>query len=158
MRQSANRSSNRVGRHARWVPPGTLFAEMRQFETPVSRPGRHRLPRHAGHRRGTTRSRMPYRLGCLGTARVRVSVRPASAPIALPHAAAGAQGHAPPLLSTPTSRSTPGQSIVGTRDFSPPHHLPLAQTSLLACSCDGSVSLDPPVVRLDILILPSPTA
>ena len=65
--------------------------------------------------------------------------------------AGGAQGPARPLLSTPASRSTPAQSIVGTRDFSLPNYLALAHTPLLACSRTGSVSLHPSVVRLDFL-------
>jgi hypothetical protein len=43
--------------------------------------------------------------------------------------------------------------IVATPDLSPPHRLAPAQTPLLACSYDASVSLDPPVVRLDVLSL-----
>ncbi len=75
----------------------------------------------------------------------------------------GAQAPARPPLLTPTRSAAKRSSIVATKVHPPLHRLdaartPLhrldaARTPLLACSVGGSVSPNPPVVRLDFLSL-----
>jgi len=67
-------------------------------------------------------------------------------------AAGGTQGPARPPPSTPKSRSATPPALVATTDFSPGHRLAPAPTPWRACTYDVSVSPNPAVARLDLLL------
>jgi len=63
----------------------------------------------------------------------------------------GAQAPARPPLLTPKRSAATRPSIIATKVRSPLQRLDPARTPLLTCSVGGSVSPNPPVVRLDFL-------
>jgi hypothetical protein len=89
--------------------------------TSASRRSRRRSARHAGHRRGTTRSRMVYPTGTPehSPSPSTCSTSKCSASRVRRSAAGGAQGPARLPLSTPNSRSATPPAVVATTDFSP---------------------------------------
>jgi hypothetical protein len=117
-----------------------------RYCTAVNRPGTRATG--VGRRACGCRTRLRHS----GTARARVHLRPASAVVPPPAAALQAARKARYVRCSRHAHIQIYHRPIDRRDadISPPNHLALAQTPLVASSRAGSVSLHRPVVRLDL--------